>query len=79
MSEVVAAMRLSLGPVAAFAGSAVAATSPAVTAMAATAVLPVSSGRRSRVVRVLVIDPSSFRCWGVRGEGSRRALAVPAL
>ncbi len=64
MSEPVAATRLSFGPVAAFAGSAVAATSEPVTAMAATAVVPTSRGRRSRVVRVLVIDPSSFGCLG---------------
>ncbi|GEB54871.1 hypothetical protein GCM10017674_17820 [Streptomyces gardneri] len=62
MTESVAAMRLSLGPVAAFAWSGVAAMKPTVTAMAATAVVPASSGRRSRVVRVVVIDPSFSEC-----------------
>ncbi|GGY51764.1 hypothetical protein GCM10010363_35980 [Streptomyces omiyaensis] len=65
MTEPVAAMRLSFGPVAAFACSGAAVMKPTVTAMAATAVVPTSSGRRGRLVRVVVIVPSSSG-WCVR-------------
>ncbi|GGR50083.1 hypothetical protein GCM10010497_61890 [Streptomyces cinereoruber] len=70
MTEPVAATRLSFGPVAAFARSGAAVMKPAVTAMAATAVVPASSGRRSRSVRVVVIVPSFSTLWENRSGGT---------